>query len=197
MPDNIYPLILFAFVGSFTPGPNTMMVTASGTAFGLRRSWPHIWGVTLGFSGMIAAFGLGLGQLFHAYPTAHWYLRIIGSAYLLYLAWRLALAGDPASSTDAKKPLTSLEAAAFQWLNPKAYTLAIGVITAFTTTQGNPLYELTWIAGVFGIVTWFSLIFWCLFGVGIRRLLSTPRAIRTANITLAVLLALSVITLFL
>lgn len=197
MPDNLYSLILFAIAGSFTPGPNTMMVTASGTAFGLGRSWPHIWGVTIGFGLMIAAFGLGLGQLFHTYPTAHWYLRILGSVYLLYLAWRLAQAGDPAAKAATQKPLTFLEAALFQWLNPKAYTLAIGVVTAFTTVQGDPLRELAWIAGLFAAITWVSLIFWCLFGVGIRRLLSTPRAVRIANVTLAVLLALSVVTLFL
>jgi threonine/homoserine/homoserine lactone efflux protein len=196
VPENLYPLILFAFAGSFTPGPNTMMVTASGTTFGLSRTWPHIWGVTVGFSVLIVAFGLGLGKLFQAYPAAHWWLRIIGAGYLLYLAFRLARAGDPKAAEAAQRPLTFIEAALFQWLNPKALTLAVGVITAFTTVGGNLFAELAWIYVIFAFFTLTSLIAWCLFGVGIRRLLATPRAVRIANLTLAALLALSVVTLF-
>jgi threonine/homoserine/homoserine lactone efflux protein len=196
VPENLYPLILFAFAGSFTPGPNTMMVTASGTTFGLSRTWPHIWGVTIGFALMIGAFGVGLGQIFLAYPAAHWWLRIVGAAYLLYLAFRLARAGDPKAADDARKPLTFMEAALFQWLNPKALTLAVGVITAFTTAGPQFWTQLLWIKAVFAFFTLTSLIAWCLFGVGIRRLLATPRAVRIANLTLAALLALSVVTLF-
>ncbi len=196
MPENLASLILFAFVGSFTPGPNTMMVTASGTAFGLSRTWPHIWGVTIGFSVLIVAFGLGLGKLFQMFPALHWWLRIIGSAYLLYLAYRLARAGDPSAEKTVQRPLSFIEAALFQWLNPKALTLAVGVITAFTSVGGDLFTELTWIYAIFAFFTLTSLIAWCLFGVGIRRLLSTTRAVRIVNLTLAALLALSVITLF-
>ena len=195
--DNIIPLTVFALIGAFTPGPNNIMVTASGTAFGFARSVPHILGVTIGFALMIVAFGLGLGQIFQAYPAIHQWLRVLGAVYLLYLAWRIARAGDPGGTETARRPLTFFEAALFQWLNPKAWVLALGVILAFTTVGGNLLYELAVINIVFVVATIPSLITWCLFGMAIRRLLSSPRALRLVNLALASLLALSVVLLFL
>lgn len=197
MPDHLVALTLFALIGAFTPGPNNIMVTASGAAFGLRRSIPHIAGVTLGFAFMVAAFGFGLGRIFQAYPALHHWLRIAGAAYLLYLAWRIARSGAPAGAGDAARPLTFAKAALFQWLNVKAWTLALGVITAFTTPGGNLARELTAITLVFALATVASLVSWCLFGMGIRRLLSSPRALRLANMILGGLVALSVVLLFL
>jgi threonine/homoserine/homoserine lactone efflux protein len=194
--DNLLALSLFAFVGAFTPGPNNIMVTASGAAFGFTRSVPHILGVTIGFAVMITAFGLGLGGIFHAYPALHYWLRIAGAIYLLYLAFRIARAGDPGAAEPARKPLTFMEAALFQWLNIKAWTLAIGVVTAFTTVGGNLLVEMVAINAAFMIATLGSMVAWCLFGMAIRRLLSSPRALRITNLSLAALLALSVVTLF-
>lgn len=98
MLDNLLPLALFAIAGSFTPGPNNVMVTASGQAFGFARSLPHMAGVTVGFAVLLIAFGLGLGQIFALYPGLHAALRIAGVIYLLYLAWRIATAGDPAAA---------------------------------------------------------------------------------------------------
>jgi threonine/homoserine/homoserine lactone efflux protein len=196
VPDNFTALLLFAVVGAFTPGPNNVMVMASGTTFGFIRTIPHIAGVTLGFVVVLLAFGLGLGRVFQAYPAAHEVLRIAGAAYLLYLAWRIARAGDPGSAEAAKCPLTFFEAALFQWLNVKALTLAVGVVTAFTTVGGNLWLELTWIIAVFAVATVATLVTWCWFGMAIRRLLGSPRILRAVNYGLAVLLALSVILLF-
>lgn len=196
MPDNLLPLTLFAVVGAFTPGPNNIMVMASGTAFGLRRTLPHIAGVTVGFAIVLVAFGAGLGKVFQAFPAVHQWVRIAGAAYLLYLAWRIARAGDPTADENLRRPLTFLEAALFQWLNVKALTLAVGVVTAFTTVGGNLTAELTAIVAIFSIATLATLVTWCLFGMGIKRLLSSPRALRITNLVLAALLALSVVTLF-
>jgi threonine/homoserine/homoserine lactone efflux protein len=194
--SSLVSLILFAVVGSFTPGPNTVMVTASGAAFGFARTMPHMLGVTIGFTAMVFAVGLGLGQVIAAAPQAHGWLRIAGSAYLLYLAWRIARAGDPGAAESARQPLTFLEAALFQWINPKALTLAFGVITAFTTVGGNIWLELGLIVATFALACFPALVVWCLFGVAIRQLLSSPRALRIVNLMLAALVALSVVMLF-
>lgn len=119
MTENLLPLALFAIAGSFTPGPNNVMVTASGQAFGFARSVPHMVGVTAGFAVLLIAFGLGLGQIFTWYPALHHALRIAGVVYLLYLAWRIATAGDPAAAKGSPRPLTFIEAALFQWVNVK------------------------------------------------------------------------------
>ncbi len=196
MRDMLLPLILFAAVGSLTPGPNNLMVTASGTAFGFGRTMPHLFGVTIGFGVMVLAFGFGLAEIFRAFPDFHWWLRILGAAYLLYLAVRIARAGDPGAAETARRPLTFIEAALFQWVNPKAWTLALGVVTAFTTIGGNLSFELAVIAGVFMLITFPSLAVWCLFGVAIRQFLASPRALRITNLVMAALVALSVVMLF-
>ncbi|MCZ7658276.1 MAG: LysE family translocator [Xanthobacteraceae bacterium] len=196
MSDMLLPLLLFAAVGSLTPGPNNVMVTASGTAFGFARTVPHMFGVTAGFGVMILAIGFGLAEVFRAYPELHGWLRLAGAAYLLYLAVRIARAGDPGASEGARRPLSFLEAALFQWVNAKAWTLALGVVTAFTTTGGNLTAELLVIAGAFMLTTFPSLAVWCLFGVAIRRFLASPRALRITNLVMAALVALSVVLLF-
>jgi threonine/homoserine/homoserine lactone efflux protein len=197
MGDTFVPLAIFAFVGSFTPGPNNIMVTASGTAFGFTRTVPHILGISFGFAVMVVAFGLGAGQLLQAYPAWHQWLRIVGALYLLYLAWRIARAGDPGAAESARRPLSFLEAALFQWVNPKAWTLALGVVVAFMAPGGSVALQLAVIVGVFSATNVVSLAAWCAFGMAIRRFLSSPRALRATNLAMAALLALSVILLFL
>ena len=129
--------ILFAFVTSVTPGPNNMMLLASGVNFGIRRSLPHMLGISLGFMLLVAAVGLGLGQLFEQFPPLYTVLRYGGAAYLLYLAWKIAGSGAPDADGKATgKPFTFLQAAAFQWVNPKAWIMAIGAITTYTPQEG-------------------------------------------------------------
>jgi len=129
--------IAFAFVTSVTPGPNNMMLLASGVNFGVRRSIPHMFGISLGFMLLVAAVGLGLGQVFQRLPVLHDALRYVGAAYLLYLAWKIAQSGAPQSRENAEaKPFTFLQAAAFQWVNPKAWIMAIGAITTYTPQDG-------------------------------------------------------------
>lgn len=172
------------------------MVTASGAAVGLRRSVPHIAGVTIGFGLMLLVLAFGSGSVFASYPALHSWLRIVGALYLLYLAWRIAGAGSPTLSGRDQRPLTFLEAALFQWANPKAWTLALGSIAAFTPV-GKPLgSELALIIGVFVVMTIAALVTWCLFGVAVARFLKSPRALRGFNLTMAALVALSVLLLF-
>ncbi len=196
MSDPLLSLILFALVGSITPGPNTVMVTASGAAFGFVRTIPHMLGIAFGVCALIVAFGLGLGEIFRASPQLHWWLRIVGAAYLLYLAWRIARSGDPGEMDQVRKPLSFFEAAIFQWVNPKALTLVLGVVTAFTTVGGSPWVELATICLVFAVAVNLSSAIWCLFGIAIRSFLKSPRALRITALIMATVLAASVIMLF-
>jgi threonine/homoserine/homoserine lactone efflux protein len=196
MPEKLLPLFLFSLAGAATPGPNNIMVTASGQAFGLYRTLPHIFGVAIGFALLLIAFGLGLSQVFHRYPDLHRALRIAGAVYLLYLAWRIATTGDPANGEARSRPLSFFEAALFQWVNVKGLTFAAGVMTAFTSPGGNLLNELALIVIVFAGFTIPSLTVWCLFGVAISLVLKSDRARRTFNYAMGGLLALSVVLLF-
>lgn len=191
------PIAMFALASSFTPGPNNIMLTASGSAFGFRRSVPHMLGITVGFPIMVFAVGLGLGEIFARYPQIHLALKIGGAAYLLYLAWRIAQAGQADGGSANARPLTFLEAAGFQWVNPKAWMMALSSIPAFTTVGGNYHAELTLICAVFALITIPSTAAWCLFGVGIRQLIRTPETARIVNLGLAALVALSILLLFL
>lgn len=196
MSENLLPLILFAVAGSFTPGPNNVMVTASGQAFGFARSIPHLAGVTAGFAVLLVAFGLGLGQVFTRFPALHATLRIVGAVYLLYLAWRIAQAGDPSAAEGRARPLTFLEAALFQWVNVKGLVVSASVITAYTSTGDRLMQELVQIVVVFAFATTGSVVVYCLFGVAIGRLLKSERSRRVFNYTMAALVVLSVGLLF-
>ena len=199
MPEKLLPFLLFTLVGSITPGPNNMISTASGAAFGFARTVPQMLGVSLGYPLMIVAFGFGLGEILRRAPWLHEALRYAGAAFLLYLAWRIARATGP-ERAEAKRPLTLLEAALFQWLNPKAWTLAIGTIAAFTTpglSFSGFLAEIALIGVLSGMIAFASLAVWCLFGVVIAAALFDERKRRIFQLSLATLLALSVIFLFL
>jgi len=194
----IVPAIaLFGFAAIITPGPNNVMLTASGSAFGFLRTIPHVAGIVIGFPVMVLAVGLGLGEVFTRYPAVHTAMKYIGAAYLLYLAWRIAQAGRPDGGSAKARPLTFFEAAAFQWVNPKAWMVAISAITAFTTVEGNYYAEVLIISAVFVAISIPSACAWCLFGVGIRQMISSPETARIVNLALAGLVALSVILLFL
>jgi threonine/homoserine/homoserine lactone efflux protein len=198
LPEKLLPFLLFMIAGSITPGPNTMMSTASGAAFGVARTVPQMLGVGIGFGLMIAAFGFGLGEVFRRAPWLHDILRYAGAAFLLYLAWRVAMAVGP-EREEARRPLSFIEAVLFQWLNPKAWTLALGTIAAFTTPGlefAEFLTEIGLIASLSGAIAIASLIVWCLFGVMIAGMLADERKRRIFQYSLAGLLALSVVFLF-
>ncbi len=188
--------IAFAFVTSVTPGPNNMMLLASGVNFGLRRSLPHMFGISLGFMLLVASVGLGLGQLFEQVPLLYNVLRYLGAAYLLYLAWKIANSGAPDSqSNTAGKPFSFLQAAAFQWVNPKAWIMAIGAITTYTP-QENFVVNVLLIAALFALVNCPSVGLWTVAGSLLRNWLSNARALRIFNISMAVLLVASLYPIF-
>lgn len=198
VPEQLLPFLLFMFVGAFTPGPNNMISTASGAAFGFSRTLPQILGVALGYPLMILAVGFGLGEVLRRAPWVHEALRYGGAAFLLYLAWRMARAAGP-EQTEAKRPVSFLESALFQWLNPKGWTFAVGTIAAFTTpglSFAGFLAETGVIAILSGMLAFGSLVVWCLFGVMIASVLADERKRSIFQYVLAGLLALSVVFLF-
>lgn len=189
-PDLLAGLTLFAFVSSITPGPNNAMLMASGANFGLRRTAPHMAGVSLGFLFLILAVGLGLGGLFAAYPVLHDVLKVVGCAYLVWLAWKLATAKGLGAAAARGKPMTFLQAAAFQWVNPKAWAMAVSGVSAYTPAAGY-VSNLFVMGAVFALVNLPCIGAWTGFGVGMRRFLDRPAALRAFNLTMAALLLLS------
>ncbi len=189
MYDFIGPLFVFAFATSFTPGPNVVMLAASGANYGFRSTLPHISGISLGFPVMVIAIGLGLKAVFVAIPALQLILKSLGGAYLLYLAWRIANAGRPRADGAGGRPMNFLEAAAFQWVNPKAWMMAIAAVSTYTPGRDN-LAETLIVAAIFALLAWPSCAFWAGVGVAVR-LFASDRAMRIFNLTMAGLLVAS------
>ncbi|PND30536.1 hypothetical protein A6B37_19565 [Achromobacter sp. HZ01] len=184
------PLAMFALVSSITPGPNNVMLASSGLNFGFRRSMPHLLGVNLGFTLMIFLVGVGLGSVFQQMPQLYTVLKYVGAAYLLYLAWKIANSGAMEDGEVRGKPFTFLQAAAFQWVNPKAWVMAVGVVATYTP-QNSFFANLVIATLVCGIVNLPSIGIWVTFGTALRRVLHRPWAIRAFNISMALLLVAS------
>lgn len=187
------PLILFAAVMTLTPGPNVVLVTASGANFGFRRTIPQMLGITLGFCFMAVAAGFGLAGLVHAEPRVHAMLKYAGAAYFLYLAWRIAHADDAGGTSARSKPVGFLEAALFTWMNPKAWVSVFGALAAYTTVGGNGAWETSLIAAVLAAFCLLSCVMWAGFGTAIGCFLAHPRARTAFNWSMAGLLVLSLI----
>lgn len=188
--DLFWALLLFVVVTLFTPGPNNTMLMTTGLNFGFRRGLPHLWGVALGFAVMMLAVGLGLGAVFQAYPAAYTVLKYAGAAYLLYLAWQIATAGEFEEGAASGQPITFLQAAAFQWLNPKGWVMAVGAVSTYAAVAAFP-FNMLLMAGLFGSLGILSSATWLGFGTGLKRILTSPGAVRAVNITMALLLVAS------
>lgn len=188
--DTLFALVLFAFATSITPGPNNMMLFASGVNFGFRRTVPHMLGIGAGFLSLLIGVGMGLGAVLHAYPPAFIALKVAGGLYLLWIAWKIGSSRSMGEGEAKGKPMTFLGAAAFQWVNPKAWVMAV---TAMAVYPNPKQYALTVaiVALVFAAVNVPSVSTWAGFGSALREWLSVPVRLRWFNITMAVLLVLS------
>lgn len=183
--------LAFAFSMSGTPGPNNAMVTASGATWGLRRTVPHLLGISVGVAVMLLAVAFGAGGVLRAYPWLHEALRWLGGAYLLWLAWRIATAEPGVEGASASgQPLSFWGAALFQWVNPKAWILALSGVATYTATWGEALA----LAAIFLVVTLPVTAGWTLVGVGAARVLRSRRALRAFNLFMAGLLLLSLLS---
>ena len=181
----------FAFASSVTPGPNNMMLVASGVNFGVRRTLWHVAGINVGFPVMLLLTGLGLGQVFQLYPMIYTAMKIVGIVYMLWLAWKVATSGPVGDGQGvAGKPMTFWQAAAFQWVNPKAWAMVIGAIAAYTVPE-NYIGSLLIITAVYALVGAPGSLVWAMFGAALRNWLRDPVKVRWFNIAMAVLLVLS------
>jgi threonine/homoserine/homoserine lactone efflux protein len=184
-------LIAFAFVSSATPGPNNLMLMASGTNFGFARTIPHMLGVSGGFVVMVILVGLGLAKIFEAFPVLQTILKVGSVVYLVYLSWKIATASAPKDAVAAgAKPMTFVGASLFQWVNPKAWTMALGAVSVYVP-KSDPILGLLIVAGVFGAINLPVVSGWAAMGVQLRRFLQDPIKLRVFNITAAILLLAS------
>jgi threonine/homoserine/homoserine lactone efflux protein len=185
-------LLTYLAVMSITPGPNNVMVTASGATFGYRATVPHILGIGGGAALQTALVCLGLGEIFERVPALHTAMAWGGAAYLLYLAWRLVGAGA-ASGKTATRPITWLQAAAFQAVNPKAWVMAITTAAVFLPRQGSAVASATLVALLFVLVNVPCVSVWALFGSAMRGLLARRKVRLAFNVTMSALLVMTAV----
>jgi threonine/homoserine/homoserine lactone efflux protein len=199
---NEFPLALiltsFPFLASmgFTPGPNNILVASSGVNFGFRATLPHILGVTVGYPVMLLIVGIGLAKIFIAMPQIHVVLKYVCIVYLLYLAWRIATASAVGEARQIARPLTFMQAAAFQWVNGKGWVVALSAVTTYTVVNSTLSLQILALSAIAVIITLGSVCTWTLFGALLRQYLHTEHRRRVFNYSMAALLAVSVIPVF-
>ena len=177
----------------FTPGPNNILVSSSGVNFGFRATVPHMLGITFGFPAMLFLVGLGLAKLFFAVPQIQVLLKFLCAVYLLYLAWKVATAAAPGGPTpQTSKPVTFLQAAAFQWINGKGWVVALSAVTTYTRVESSMLPQVVALAGISMVVTIAAVATWAAFGAMLRRYLHTEKRRRAFNYSMAGLLVISI-----
>lgn len=189
--ETLLALLGFAFVTSVTPGPNNLMLMASGANFGFRRTIPHMMGISFGFGLMCFVMGLGVAGAMLALPATGLVLKVVSVAYMLWLAWKIAHASAPEAAAEAGRPMTFVQAAAFQWVNPKAWTMALGAIALYAADRS--LWSLGLVAVVFTLVNLPSVSLWAMMGQGMRRWLTNPARLRAFNWTMAAALVASLL----
>ncbi|MEX0336224.1 LysE family translocator [Vibrio tubiashii] len=191
--EYLLSVALFAISSSVTPGPNNIMVMTSGVNFGVKKTLPLLLGICVGFTFMLLLVGLGFGQLFYVFPQLDLVIKTLGTAYLLYLAWQIAQSGNVSAAGGQSKPLGFMKGALFQWVNGKAWVVAIGAISAFTTVCGTYMSPNLTIAMTFFVASFPCVGVWLMFGSVLRQYLQKPSYLRLFNLTMSILLAISVL----
>ncbi|WP_114765135.1 LysE family translocator [Vibrio rhodolitus] len=188
--EHLTALALFAFVSTFTPGPNNLMLMTSGANVGFNRTLPHMLGITIGFPVMVVLVGFGLVEVFDRYPIIHQVLKALSLAYLFYLAYQIARS-QPPQEADTYKPLSFLQAASFQWVNPKGWSMALTAVTVYN--PNNSLFGLALIAVIYALANIPSGTFWIIAGKQLQYFLTSAKRIRLFNYSMATLLVASTI----
>lgn len=192
--ETFLALSMFSFATSITPGPNNIMLLASGINFGFKKTFPHSIGVSSGFFIMLLAVGLGIGTVIQSSPMLYTILKYFGVIYLLWLAWKTTISHTIAKGDNRKnKPLTFIEAALFQWINPKAWMMAVGGMAMYTNAA-EPYFSMLLVATLFALINWPCVAVWALFGHQLREKLSQPQILKWFNFVMGILLALSAIS---
>lgn len=193
--NNILPIVLFATAASLTPGPNNLMIMNSGLNHGLKKSLPHYLGISFGFPIMLLLMAFGLGSLLIKYPLIKQVLQIIGSIYLAYLAWQILRSYSKSNAATISNPLSFLQATLFQWVNPKAWLLAISTISIFTISS-NYIMNAALLSLITCIVCLYCTAAWLVFGGLLQQLLKKEKQLRWFNIAMAISLFASIFLVF-
>ncbi len=188
--ETFLALVLFAFTTSITPGPNNMMLFASGVNFGFRRTIPHMLGIGAGFLSLLIGVGFGLGALMQSVPLVYTVLKFAGGAYLLWIAWKIGSSRSLSEGKAGARPMSFIGAAAFQWVNPKAWVMAVTAMATYTNPAAYSATVLI-VGFAFALVNLPSVSTWAGFGSALREWLSVPVRLKWFNITMAVLLVIS------
>lgn len=183
-----YSMLTFMFVAAMTPGPNNIMLAASGANFGFMKTIPHIFGVVVGFFLLLLLVGLGLGQLFEAVPMVRQVFRVAALCFIFYLAWRIANSGRADDATKEPRPIRFWEAALFQLINPKAVVMSMTVNATFISPDHDFNGQFSVLVASFTILTFISVVAWAGFGLVIKQIISTSQRQRVFNIIMALLL---------
>jgi threonine/homoserine/homoserine lactone efflux protein len=195
--DFLLPLAAYAFVASITPGPNNLMLAASGVAFGLRRTLPHMFGVPAGFGLLLVLCAAGVGALIMKMPAAGLALKLFGTAYLVYLTWKMRHAFNAERAKKRARPLRFYEAFAFQFANPKAWIMALTAASVFLPSEDRHWTQIAAFAAVFVGVGLPCIWTWATFGAAARRLLGDERWRRAFAALVLVLMAYTVVAIWL
>jgi threonine/homoserine/homoserine lactone efflux protein len=189
----IAAIFLFAIATSVSPGPNNIMVMSSGANYGIKQSFPMLAGICIGFPVMVITIGLGMGSIFKLYPEILIAMNIVGTLYLLYLAYLIGTASPQSIENNNSKPLTFVQAALFQWVNPKAWIMATGAVSAYVTSQSDPFNQIILIALVFFVISLPSVGVWLIFGVSLKSFMANRHKQKIFNMFMSMLLILSLL----
>ena len=184
-------LLTFTLVTCITPGPNNLMLLASGLNHGVKSSLPHYFGISIGFFTLVLMVAFGLGSFLKAFPGLFSVMKWLGASYLIFLAWKIARSGSSDVSAAIKKPLTFIQAAAFQYVNPKTWVMAIAAITTFS--RDSKVGSAAVIVAAFLVTGLFSQGVWLLSGQGLQGILRMEKSVNVFNYVIGTLLILSVI----
>jgi threonine/homoserine/homoserine lactone efflux protein len=187
-----FAVIIFATSTTITPGPNNIMIMTSGLNYGIKSSIPHLLGICFGFPAMVIMVGLGFSVVFEMYPVLHELIKVLGVAYLLYLAWLIATSSPTSLDAENARPLSFIQAALFQWVNPKAWVMATGAVSAYTSISSDIFSQVIIIAFAFFIVAFPCVGIWLVFGVCLKKYLHSPKHQKVFNLSMAILLIASI-----
>jgi threonine/homoserine/homoserine lactone efflux protein len=183
----------FALTATLTPGPNNVLLLSSGLTFGYKRTLPHVFGVFLGFALMVLLVGLGIGIIFEKFPIVLKILKIIGILYLFWMAYKIASSKGNMKIKENHKPFTFMQAALFQWVNPKGWIMSMTAMSIFVTSKENSITQVFIIAFLFLITGAISCNTWAIGGVALKRFIKDESHVRKFNLIMAILLVLSIL----
>ncbi len=197
MPELFYSFVLFAVVATATPGGATTLATASGIQFGFRRSVPLLLGIALGLASLAAAAASGLAAFLQTFPALELAVRLAGTAYLAWLAYKIGMAGAPGQNDERDQPISFGGGMLLLLLNPKGWATTLGAAASFAALASSPARLAALMAATFATAALVSLCLWCIGGAMLAKALRTERHWRSVNGVLGLLLVASILPMWL